>query len=75
MDTTFDAGLKGAPDAARGAAPVAPTRLPIRVIRSPRRRKTVAAKVLPDCIEVRVPAGMAPDAEAEMVASLVARLE
>ena len=55
-------------------APAAPP-LPIRVIRSPRRRKTAAAKLLPDCIEVRVPAGMTPDAEAEMVASLVARLE
>ncbi|MDE0580068.1 MAG: M48 family metallopeptidase [bacterium] len=66
-------------DTAAGAAvevfPEALPRLPIRVIRSPRRRKTAAAKILPDCIEVRVPAGMTPDAEAEMVASLVARLE
>lgn len=56
-------------------APEAPQRLPIRVIRSPKRRKTAAAKIQADCIEVRVPAGMTPDAEAEMVASLVARLE
>ncbi len=66
-------------DAAAGAAvevfPEALPRLPIRVIRSPRRRKTAAAKILPDCIEVRVPAGMTPNAEAEMVASLVTRLE
>lgn len=66
-------------DTAAGAAvevfPEALPRLPIRVIRSPRRRKTAAAKILPDCIEVRVPAGMTPDAEAEMVASLVTRLE
>ncbi len=62
-------------DVAVDAAPEAPPRLPIRVIRSPKRRKTAAAKILPDCIEVRVPAGMTPDAEAEMVASLVVRLE
>ncbi|MDE0236452.1 MAG: M48 family metallopeptidase [bacterium] len=66
-------------DTAAGAAvevvPEALPRLPIRVIRSPRRRKTAAAKILPDCIEVRVPAGVTPDAEAEMVASLVTRLE
>ncbi len=66
-------------DTAAGAAvevvPEALPRLPIRVIRSPRRRKTAAAKILPDCIEVRVPAGMTPDAEAEMVSSLVTRLE
>jgi len=61
-------------DPALAGAPV-PPRLPVCVIRSSRRRKTAAAKVKPDCIEVRVPAGMAPDAEAEMVASLVARLE
>ena len=58
-----------------GPVPEAPPRLPIRIIRSPKRRKTAAAKILPDCIEVRLPAGMTPDAEAEMVASLVARLE
>ncbi len=71
MDTAFDADLDGAVD----AAPEALSRLAIRIIRSPKRRKTAAAKILPDCIEVRVPAGMKSDAEAEMVASLVARLE
>ncbi len=71
MDTAIDAAIGTAID----AASVAPPPLPIRVIRSPRRRKTAAAKVQPDCIEVRVPAGMTPDAEAEMVATLVARLE
>ena len=71
MDTGFDAAL----DTAVDAVSEAPPRLPIRVIRSPKRRKTAAAKILPDCIEVRVPAGMTPDAEAEMVASLVVRLE
>ena len=71
MDTALGAEL----DAAVDGVPAAPPRLPIRVIRSPRRRKTAAAKIQPDCIEVRVPAGMTPDAEAEMVASLVARLE
>ncbi len=71
MDTASDAATGTAVD----AVPEAPPRLPVRVIRSPRRRKTAAAKILPDCIEVRVPAGMTPDAEAEMVASLVVRLE
>ncbi len=61
--------------AAVDAVPEALPRLPVRVIRSPKRRKTAAAKIQPDCIEVRVPAGMTPDAEAEMVASLVVRLE
>ena len=70
LNTAFDAAASTAVDVAPAAPP-----LPIRVIRSPRRRKTAAAKLLPDCIEVRVPAGMTPDAEAEMVASLVARLE
>ncbi len=55
------------------AEPLVP--LAIRVIRSPKRHKTAAAKVLPDCIEVRVPAGMTTEAEAEMVAKLVARVE
>lgn len=67
LDTSLDAAV----DAAADVLP----RLPIRVIRSPRRRKTAAAKMQADCIEVRVPAGMTPDAEAEMVATLVARVE
>ena len=73
--TLLDTALGAELDAAVDVVPAAPPRLPIRVIRSPRRRKTAAAKIQPDCIEVRVPAGMTPDAEAEMVASLVARLE
>ncbi|MCY4433174.1 MAG: M48 family metallopeptidase [bacterium] len=71
VDTALDAATAASVDAVPEALP----QLPIRVIRSPRRRKTAAAKILPDCIEVRVPAGMTPDAEAEMVASLVVRLE
>ena len=70
LNTAFDDGASTAVDVVPAAPP-----LPIRVIRSPRRRKTAAAKIQPDCIEVRVPAGMTPDAEAEMVARLVARLE
>ena len=73
--TLLDTALGAELDAAVDVVSAAPPRLPIRVIRSPRRRKTAAAKIQPDCIEVRVPAGMTPDAEAEMVASLVARLE
>ncbi|MXW41861.1 MAG: M48 family metallopeptidase [Acidimicrobiia bacterium] len=67
LDTTLNTDTKAL------AEEVAP--LAIRVIRSPKRRKTAAAKILPDCIEVRVPAGMAPDIEADMVAKLVTRLE
>ncbi|WP_419917694.1 M48 family metallopeptidase [Candidatus Poriferisocius sp.] len=65
--TLLDTAIDGVPE-------VLP-RLPVRVIRSARRRKTAAARIQPDCIEVRVPAGMTPDVEAEMVSSLVGRLE
>lgn len=75
LDIGSDADLNPALDTALDAVPELPARLPIRVIRSPRRRKTAAAKLLSDCIEVRVPAGMTPDAEAEMVATLAVRLE
>jgi len=70
-----DAAADAVSDATPDGVPAAVPRLPVRVIRSPRRRKTAAAKVQPDCIEVRVPAGLTPDAEADTVASLVTRLE
>ena len=75
LDIGSDADVNPALDTALDAVPEVPARLPIRVIRSPKRRKTAAAKLLSDCIEVRVPAGMTPDAEAEMVATLAVRLE
>ncbi len=49
--------------------------LAVRVIRSPKRRKTAAAKIVADCIEVRVPAGMSAKAEADMISKLVSRIE
>ncbi len=56
-------------------APEAPPRLPVRIIRSSKRRKTSAAKILSDCIEVRVPAGLPPAFEADVISTLVGRLE
>ena len=49
--------------------------LPVRVIESPRRKKTVAARIVDDTIEVRVPAGMAATERDRHVADLVRRLE
>ncbi|WP_420638399.1 M48 family metallopeptidase [Candidatus Poriferisocius sp.] len=67
--------LESDSDPGAATAPEVLPRLPVRVIRSPRRRKTAAAQIKGGCIEVRVPAQMTPDDEAQMVASLVARLE
>ena len=75
VDPAFDTASDAALNADLSPVPEALPQLPIRVIRSPKRRKTAAAKLLPDCIEVRVPEGMTPDAEAEMVGSLVIRIE
>lgn len=48
---------------------------PVDVIRSPRRRKTVQARLVGERVELRVPAAM-PDAEvAEHIAVLVPKLE
>jgi len=49
--------------------------LPVRIIRSSRRRKTLSASVVDGTIEVRVPAGMAPDEEHVHVQGLVARVQ
>lgn len=49
--------------------------LKVRVIRSPRRRKTSAARVKDGVIEVRVPEGIATQKEAEIVSDLVRRVE
>lgn len=50
-------------------------RLSVKVIRSPRRKKTSAARIVNNVIEVRIPAWMTPEQEAETVESLVARIE
>ncbi|HEY9557768.1 MAG TPA: M48 family metallopeptidase, partial [Acidimicrobiales bacterium] len=49
--------------------------LPVEIIRSSKRRKTLAARIVDGRIVVRVPAGLSADQERESVASLVARLE
>lgn len=49
--------------------------LPVKVIRSERRRKTSAARVVDGTIEVRIPSWMSPEAESHAVAELVARIE
>lgn len=51
------------------------TPLPVRVITSTRRRKTVSARVVDGEIEVRVPAGLPPLVQTEYVDGLVAKLE
>ena len=53
--------------------PLAP--LPVRVIESARRKKTVSARIVDDTIEVRVPAHMRTAERERHVADLVRRLE
>jgi predicted metal-dependent hydrolase len=47
----------------------------IHILRSPRRTRTVGARLVGQTVEVRVPAGLSPDRERELVDSLVARLQ
>jgi predicted metal-dependent hydrolase len=49
--------------------------LPVEIIRSPRRRRTVSARLVDGTIEVRVPAGLPPELERAQVQSLVDRME
>lgn len=56
-----------------GQDPTAP--LPVQVIRSRRRRRTLQARVVDGVIEVRVPLGMPAAVEQAEVEALVARLE
>ena len=49
--------------------------LPVRVIRSQRRKKSSAARIVDGAIEVRIPAWMDAEQEAEAVTSLTARIE
>lgn len=52
----------------------APAELPVKVIRSNRRKKSSAARVVDGVIEVRIPSWMTPDEEEAAVADLVRRV-
>lgn len=67
-DHRRDEGVVG-PDAAVTAP------MPVEIVRSPKRRKTVSASIVDGRIVVRMPNGMTKAQEAEYVESLVARLE
>ena len=70
------APVESAPDTEAGALDGAPTSsMPVEVIRSRRRRKTVQAVVVDGVIRVHMPAWMSKEEEHEYVASLVGRLE
>lgn len=49
------------------------TELPVDVIRSKRRKRTLSARLIDGRLEVRVPAGMDPDEEARLVDDLLSR--
>ena len=49
--------------------------MPVRVIRSKKRKKSSAARVVDGAIEVRIPAWMSASEEAETVATLTRRIE
>lgn len=49
--------------------------LPVKVIRSQRRKKSSAARVVNGVIEVRIPSWMTAEQEAEAVVALTARIE
>jgi len=49
--------------------------LPIRVIRSERRKKSSAARVVNDVIEIRIPSWMSAEQERTAVEALAARIE
>ncbi|HEX4867172.1 MAG TPA: M48 family metallopeptidase [Acidimicrobiales bacterium] len=59
----------------RAVASAAPPPLPVEVVRSAKRRKSVAARIVDGRIVVRVPQWMSKAQEAEHVAALVAKLE
>ncbi len=47
----------------------------VHILRSPRRTKTVGARLVGNTVEVRVPAGLAEERERELVDRLVTRLQ
>ena len=50
------------------------TDMPVDVVRSPRRRKTVAGRVIAGRIEVRVPAGLSLEKDERLVSEMVEKL-
>ncbi|MBA2338648.1 MAG: M48 family metallopeptidase [Acidimicrobiia bacterium] len=48
--------------------------LPVQIIRSQRRKRTLQASIVDGTVRVLVPAGLAPNAEQRMVADLVAKV-
>lgn len=69
-----DPELVAGPEASNEFAPLADPELPIKIIRSARRKKTLEARVVGRAIEVRVPAGMDAADEAQQVDKLVQRV-
>ena len=59
----------------RDPAPLERAKLPVRVVRSPKRRKTVHARLVDGVVEVRMPARMSKADETRYVAELVDRIE
>lgn len=59
----------------RSPAATAPEQLPVEVVRSARRRKTVQARIVDGRIQVLVPATLSRAEEERHVAALVARLQ
>ena len=50
-------------------------RLPVRVIRSPRRRKTAQARLVESVLEIRIPGHSSPEEERELVEHFRSRFE
>ena len=55
--------------------PLAPSLPRVRVIRSPKRRKTVSARLQDGVLQVRIPAGLPEDEADALVESVIARFE
>jgi hypothetical protein len=64
-----------APAPVEPAAQPGPAALPVEVVRSAKRRKSVSARIVDGRIVVRMPQWMSAAQEAEYVTSLVAKLE
>lgn len=75
MEDTLWSALGDEVDPAHREAPAALAPLPVEVVRSSRRRKTVSASIVEGRIVVRMPVHLTKAQEDDYVASLVARLE
>lgn len=71
----LDENLEIADTATADHAADAPTTLEVSVVRSPKRRKTVEAKLRGQTIELRIPASMSTDEEAHWVTEMRRRFE